>query len=41
MATFHDVKQSVVSLHVDEVKGQLVTCGTDRVIKVRSMLAAY
>lgn len=34
MATFHDVKQNVVSMHIDEVKGQLVTCGTDRVIKL-------
>ena len=34
MASFYDGKHSVVSMHLDDVKGQLVTCGTDKVIKV-------
>ena len=34
MATFHEAKHSVVYMHLDDVKGQMVTCGIDRVIKV-------
>ncbi|XP_038051172.1 WD repeat and FYVE domain-containing protein 2-like isoform X1 [Patiria miniata] len=34
MASFYDSKHAVVSMHLDDVKGQLVTCGTDKVIKL-------
>ncbi|XP_071951193.1 WD repeat and FYVE domain-containing protein 2-like [Antedon mediterranea] len=37
LASFHDAKHSVVSMHLDDVKGQMVTCGTDRVIKLWDM----
>ena len=38
MASFYDAKHCVISMHLDDVKGQLVTCGTDKVIKVSSIL---
>ena len=34
MASFYDGKHSIISMHLDDVKGQLVTCGTDRIVKV-------
>ncbi|XP_072033651.1 WD repeat and FYVE domain-containing protein 2-like [Amphiura filiformis] len=34
MATFHEAKHAVVYMHIDDVKGQMVTCGVDRVIKL-------
>ncbi|XP_070538975.1 WD repeat and FYVE domain-containing protein 2-like [Ptychodera flava] len=41
MATFHDGKHAVIDMYLNEVKGQLITCGTDKVIKlwdVRSII---
>ncbi|XP_063967362.1 WD repeat and FYVE domain-containing protein 2-like isoform X1 [Lytechinus pictus] len=34
MATFHEAKHNIISMHIDHVKGQMVTCGTDKVIKL-------
>lgn len=34
MATFHDAKHSVVSMHLDEARKRLLTVGQDRLIKV-------
>ena len=34
MATFHEAKHAVIFMNIDDVKGQMVTSGVDRVIKV-------
>ncbi|XP_035692990.1 WD repeat and FYVE domain-containing protein 2-like [Branchiostoma floridae] len=34
MATFHEVKHGVVAIHYDGTRGWLLTCGTDRIIKI-------
>lgn len=34
LATFHDVKHSVIAMNLDETRKKLITVGQDRVIKI-------
>lgn len=34
LASFHEAKQSIVNLHVDENRNLLITVGSDRLIKI-------
>ncbi|XP_072180306.1 WD repeat and FYVE domain-containing protein 2-like [Diadema setosum] len=34
MASFHEAKHNIISMHIDEVKAQLVTTGADKIIKL-------
>ena len=43
LADFHDAKHTTRSMYLDLTKGRLLTCGGDRIVKVREkeLLANY
>ena len=43
LADFHDAKHTTRSMYLDLTKGRLLTCGGDRIVKVRKneILANY
>lgn len=37
LADYHDAKHSTRSMYLDLTKGRLLTCGGDRIVKVRNV----
>ena len=37
LADYHDAKHTTRSMYLDLTKGRLLTCGGDRIVKVRNM----
>ena len=37
LADFHDAKHTTRSMYLDLTKGRLLTCGGDRIVKVRNV----